>query len=394
VQADKFVIVDSSGNFATSPFFVDSGTVYIGSANIQNLSVTKLTAGNFGASMVLDSGGVIRSGQTAFNTGTGFWLSNTGGTPQFSIGNGSTNYLAWNGTTLSIAGSITITNTIPAGNVSGLAATATNSDYSAISGTKPASNADNTSTAINNTVSISGGGLALSGGSIYLNGGGSIYGGMSSYLSGTGFFLGYTGGAYKFSVGNSSGNYMAWDGSSLNVVGTIKSSYIDHASKFIRDPNSDEGGQLFLQMPVNVSGDWAADVFSDNSLRFFVEGNAGVASTAKAEFQADLYARTYNISSSKRFKTNLRPILSPLQKVSAMRGVYFDWTTRDKNNDIGVIAEEVNEVVPEVVAKDAQGLPSAVDYSKLVPVLIEAIKELDAEVKTLKARLDANGMRL
>ena len=163
---------------------------------------------------------------------------------------------------------------------------------------------------------------------------------------------------------------------------------------FIRDPNSNEGGQLFLQMPTNVAGAWAMDVYNNNALRFFIEGNSGAAAVATAEFDADLYSKTYNIWSSKRFKTNFRPILSPLQKVNAMRGVYFDWTTRDKKNDIGVIAEEVNEVVPEVVAKDAQGLPSAVDYSKLVPVLIEAIKELDAEVKTLKARLDANGMRL
>ena len=51
------------------------------------------------------TGGNIRSGQTAYATGTGFWLGNDGGTPKFSIG-GLTNYLRWNGSSLAIGGDI------------------------------------------------------------------------------------------------------------------------------------------------------------------------------------------------------------------------------------------------------------------------------------------------
>lgn len=387
MQADKFVIVDSSGNFATSPFFVDSGVVYIGSANIQNLSVTKLTAGNFGSSMVLAAGGVIRSGQTAFNTGTGFWLANVGGTPQFSIGSGAGgSYLTWDGSGLSLKGSVTITNTIPAGNVSGLAATATSSDYTSVTGTKPPSNADNTTSAVNSTVSISTGGLSLTGGSIYLNGGGSIYGGMSGYLSGNGFYLGYTGGAYKFSVGNSAGNYMAWDGTDLIVRGTIKSSYIDHASKFIREPGGSEGGQLFLEMPSGVAGSWAMDVYSDNTLRFFIEGNSGAAAVADVEFDADILAKSYNTTSTIRLKTDIVQIASPLSKLALIRGVYFTWKETRKR-DVGVIAEEVNAVLPEIVSKNSAGDVIGLDYSKLTPLLIEAVRELKAEVNQLKLEL-------
>jgi hypothetical protein len=50
----------------------------------------------------VDSSGYIRSGQTAFNTGIGFFLGNSGGVPKFSIGNPSGNYLAWDGTNLII----------------------------------------------------------------------------------------------------------------------------------------------------------------------------------------------------------------------------------------------------------------------------------------------------
>lgn len=62
------------------------------------------------ASEIYASGNVdIRAGQTAYNTGTGFWLGNDAGTPKFSIGDGSTNFLTWNGTSLAIGGSLTAT---------------------------------------------------------------------------------------------------------------------------------------------------------------------------------------------------------------------------------------------------------------------------------------------
>ena len=63
-----------------------------------------------------------------------------------------------------------------------------------------------------------------------------------------------------------------------------------------------------------------------------------------------------------------------------LRGVDFDWKEkRDGVHDIGVIAQEVREVIPEVVqeVKDLdEGTYLSVDYAKLIPVLIEAVKEL------------------
>lgn len=57
--------------------------------------------------VVLPSSGYVRSGQTAFNTGTGFFLGNDSGTPKFSIGNPSGNRLTWDGTTLTVVGQVT-----------------------------------------------------------------------------------------------------------------------------------------------------------------------------------------------------------------------------------------------------------------------------------------------
>jgi len=63
-----------------------------------------ITAGN----ITLPSGGFIRSGQTAFDTGTGFYIGNNAGTPKFSIGIDTGNKLTWDGTTLAVKGAITI----------------------------------------------------------------------------------------------------------------------------------------------------------------------------------------------------------------------------------------------------------------------------------------------
>lgn len=81
-----------------------------------------------------------------------------------------------------------------------------------------------------------------------------------------------------------------------------------------------------------------------------------------------------------RLKSDISTISDALEKVSQMRGVYF---TKDGNKNTGVIAQEVQEVLPEVVIENSDGYLS-VAYGNIVGVLIEAIKELKAEIETLK----------
>jgi len=88
--------------------------------------------------------------------------------------------------------------------------------------------------------------------------------------------------------------------------------------------------------------------------------------------------------SSKRWKRNIRTIKGALSKVIRLRGISYNRQNDDKQN-IGLVAEEVGEVIPEIVAyeengKDAQGL----DYSRLVAVLIEAVKEQQSQIEELK----------
>jgi hypothetical protein len=91
-------------------------------------------------------------------------------------------------------------------------------------------------------------------------------------------------------------------------------------------------------------------------------------------------------TSSIRWKTNIQPIDEPLEKVTQLRGIYFDWDAEHGGqHDVGMVAEEVGEVLPEIVSYEPNN-PYAIgmDYSKLTPLLVEAIKELKTEVDQLQ----------
>lgn len=91
--------------------------------------------------------------------------------------------------------------------------------------------------------------------------------------------------------------------------------------------------------------------------------------------------------SSRRWKTNIQTLHGALGRVEQLRGVSYDLKANGKH-EVGVIAEEVGAVVPEVVSyekngKDAQG----VDYSRLTALLIEAVKQQQLEISALRRQL-------
>lgn len=101
-------------------------------------------------------------------------------------------------------------------------------------------------------------------------------------------------------------------------------------------------------------------------------------------------------TSDKRLKENVKPIENALDKVSKIGGYEFDWKELseeevktihgNEGHDVGVIAQEIEKVLPEVVTERDSGY-KAVKYEKIVPLLIESIKELKAEIEELKGRL-------
>ena len=108
------------------------------------------------------------------------------------------------------------------------------------------------------------------------------------------------------------------------------------------------------------------------------------------DFYANGPGTNYGSSSSIRWKKNIVSIPDPLETIKAIRGVYFNWDTEHGGqHDIGFIAEEVGKVLPEIVVYEENGIDaSGMDYSKITPLLLEAIKELQAKNDLLKQRLD------
>lgn len=88
--------------------------------------------------------------------------------------------------------------------------------------------------------------------------------------------------------------------------------------------------------------------------------------------------------SDERLKENIEPIPFALDKVKDLRGVNYN-LIGNSELQAGFIAQEIQEVIPEVVSEDKNGY-LGVNYSGVVPYLVEAIKELKEEIKELKSR--------
>jgi len=87
-------------------------------------------------------------------------------------------------------------------------------------------------------------------------------------------------------------------------------------------------------------------------------------------------------------KENVVVISDALKKLELIRGVAFDWIEKplihsNTGHDVGVIAQEIEKILPEIVETRANGY-KAVKYDKIVALLIEAIKDLKKEIDILK----------
>ena len=87
-----------------------------------------------------------------------------------------------------------------------------------------------------------------------------------------------------------------------------------------------------------------------------------------------------NFYSDQRLKTEITEIDSTLEKLLLLHAYRFKWKTNNTNNDIGLLAQEVESVFPELVFKDSLGYKQ-IAYHKLVPILLQAIREQDLIIK-------------
>ncbi len=196
-----------------------------------------------------------------------------------------------------------------------------------------------------------------------------------------------------------------------NTSGTI-------AGELTLNPSSTqyEGGQINVRKSVSGStADWIIDQYgtssSDARLRIFnsiaeanglailENGNIGMGltnPTVRLQVNGDIIANSIAGSSDIRFKKNIKTVENALDKVKALRGVYFNWNKEafpEKNfgaqDELGFIAQEVEKVVPEIVTKEnTKDEYRSVKYDKLVALLVEAIKEQQKQIDSLKIQIN------
>jgi hypothetical protein len=129
------------------------------------------------------------------------------------------------------------------------------------------------------------------------------------------------------------------------------------------------------------------------------QGNVGVGTVSPSErlhVAGNICATgTIGVCSDARFKKNVAGMADALAKVTRLRGIHFDWRQDefpdrefDDARQAGFIAQELKEVYPEAVRQGSDGAYS-VDYGRLTPLLVEAIKEQQQENEDLKQRVAA-----
>ena len=109
---------------------------------------------------------------------------------------------------------------------------------------------------------------------------------------------------------------------------------------------------------------------------------ASINGGGSATFASDVQAVNFNSTSDATLKTNINPIDNAIDMIKKITGVTFDWKDTQASS-IGVLAQDVETVAPELVAN---GQHKSVNYNGIVGILVEAVKELSAEVQALKEK--------
>ena len=152
------------------------------------------------------------------------------------------------------------------------------------------------------------------------------------------------------------------------------------ATFYVRDDSSLTGIQMYNETsstsPALFMG--RSDVVGTNVLQFQVQADG------------DVFSRTNSYTSDARLKTNIQQLSGCLESIKALRGTSFNFISDDANTThYGLIAQEVETVLPDLIKERDTGLEfplKTLNSNGLIPVLIEAVKELAARVEALEAQ--------
>jgi hypothetical protein len=113
---------------------------------------------------------------------------------------------------------------------------------------------------------------------------------------------------------------------------------------------------------------------------------------ARLDVSGNIRCTSLTQTSTAAYKTEILPLPHALDTLKRLQGVAYLWNDeapeeRRGKHDIGFIAEQVDAVVPEIVAKDANGRAMGIDYGRITAIAVEAVKEQDARIASLEAQL-------
>lgn len=150
--------------------------------------------------------------------------------------------------------------------------------------------------------------------------------------------------------------------------------------------------------PLLIVGNGTSSINRSNALMILNNGNTGIGTNApieKLHVAGDILATGTITPSDERYKENIQLIDNPLEKVMQLRGVTYHYKVADfpemglsGNEQAGVIAQDVEAVLPQVVKTNSTGY-KAVDYAKIIPLLIESIKAQQIQIATQQKEIDA-----
>ena len=166
------------------------------------------------------------------------------------------------------------------------------------------------------------------------------------------------------------------DDNDLQIYHDGSDSYIDDAGTgrlYVRAANNitfmnPNGTKTYANFAING----ASSLYYDNALTLETT-STGVTVTG------DVDASNFNATSDVALKDNLALVENPLEKLSNISGYTFNWK-KDNKEAVGIIAQEVEQIFPQLVTTGSDGY-KRVNYDALIPVMIEAIKELSAKIK-------------
>jgi hypothetical protein len=151
--------------------------------------------------------------------------------------------------------------------------------------------------------------------------------------------------------------------------------------------NSNQPNRITISGSTWVSG--TSSVFAGGVA---IDGRANTSSPGLYVAYGITYKGTLTNASDIKFKENIVDVENGLDTIAKLRGVTYNWKDRSKGEEkqYGVIAQEIEQVLPELVSvaePEGQESYKAVNYIGLIAPMIEAIKELKAEIDSLKAQL-------